>query len=72
MKNKEYVCCVTGSLIPSARVKALQFLGISEDEYTIVSASSTKRIKLQTERCSWDTETDNANVGQVLETILTS
>lgn len=43
--NKEYRCCLTGSLIEPERVEVLFELGIHPDDFTIVSVSETPKIK---------------------------
>lgn len=43
MNEKEYRCCITGSLIDSSRLEALQEMGVHPDEYTIVSVSPIQK-----------------------------
>ena len=41
--EKQYICCITGSIVPPERVDALQEMNIPEDEYTLVSVSTIIR-----------------------------
>ena len=41
--EKQYLCHITGSIVPAERVEALREMGVSEDEYTIVTVSTIGR-----------------------------
>jgi len=41
--EKQYICQITGSIIPPERVEALQQMDVPEDEYTIVQVSPIQR-----------------------------
>ena len=62
--DKQYTCCVTGSVVPVERAEFLINMGIPEDELTVVSVSPIQRIKLPSNKCDFDSLTE---AGKILE-----
>ena len=54
MKNIQPVCVITGQVIPPERVEALEFLGVPQDQWTVVTASTVQKKKAVIASENWD------------------